>query len=141
MASASRPSGVSRMKSASCVCMRGYTFRMRLMLWLTVIGSIGGIALYFWKARERWKEKQRESEARFAEMMGQLKPAVAPVPMKVEAPEQRLLFDAAGKAAEAGEPALSIQLYARLLARYPDTQLAAQARSAVESQKKKLAKA
>ena len=41
---------------------------------------------------------------------------------------------------EAGEPALSIQLYARLLARYPQTALAGQARAAVESQKKRLAK-
>jgi hypothetical protein len=121
--------------------MRGYTFRMRLLLWFTVIGAIGGIALWFWKARERWKDKQRESEQRFAEMMAQLKPTVAPTLVKVEAPEQRLLFDAAGKAAAAGEPVLSIQLYARLLARYPDTQFAAQAKAAVESQKKKLAKA
>ena len=40
--------------------------------------------------------------------------------------------------AEAGEPALAIQLYARLLARYPDSALGIQARAAVEAQKKKL---
>lgn len=55
--------------------------------------------------------------------------------------KQRLLFDAAAKAGEAGEPVLSIQLYARLLARYPDSTLAAQARAAVEMQKKNVTKA
>lgn len=55
--------------------------------------------------------------------------------------KQRLLFDAAAKAGDAGEPVLSIQLYARLLARYPDSALASQARAAVEVQKKNLAKA
>lgn len=55
--------------------------------------------------------------------------------------KQRLLFDAAAKAAEAGEPVLSIQLYARLLARYPDSAFASQARAAVEMQKKNLTKA
>jgi hypothetical protein len=55
--------------------------------------------------------------------------------------KQRLLFEAAAKAGEAGEPVLSIQLYARLLARYPDSAFAAQARAAVEAQKKNLTKA
>jgi len=55
--------------------------------------------------------------------------------------KQRLLFDAAAKAGEAGEPVLSIQLYARLLARYPDSTFAPQARAAVEMQKKNLTKA
>jgi hypothetical protein len=54
--------------------------------------------------------------------------------------KQRLLFDAAAKAGEAGEPVLSIQLYARLLARYPDSTFASQARAAVEMQKKYLTK-
>jgi hypothetical protein len=121
--------------------MRRYTFPMKALVWLIVIGSFAGIVAWFWKARERLRDKQRASEQRLAEMMAQLKPVVAPTAVKVDAPEQRLLFDAAGKAAEAGEPVLSIQLYARLLARYPDTQLAAQAKAAVESQKKKLAKA
>jgi hypothetical protein len=53
--------------------------------------------------------------------------------------QQRLLLEAASKAGEAGEPALSIQLYAKLLARYPQTSFAEQARAAVEAQKKKLA--
>lgn len=55
--------------------------------------------------------------------------------------KQRLLFDAATKAGEAGEPVLSIQLYARLLARYPDSTFASRARAAVELQKKNLTKA
>jgi hypothetical protein len=54
--------------------------------------------------------------------------------------KQRLLLEAAAKAGEAGEPVLSIQLYARLLARYPDSAFAAQAREAVEAQKKNLPK-
>ena len=57
------------------------------------------------------------------------------------APQERLLLDAAAKAGEAGEPALSIQLYAKLLARYPQSALATQARAAVEAQKKKLVQA
>jgi hypothetical protein len=52
-----------------------------------------------------------------------------------------MLLEAAAKAAEAGEPALSIQLYARLLSRFPQTVLATQARAAVEAQKKKLSTA
>lgn len=53
---------------------------------------------------------------------------------------QKLLFEAGHRAAEAGEPALAIQLYARLLARFPDGAFATQARSAVETQKRKLSK-
>jgi hypothetical protein len=56
----------------------------------------------------------------------------------VSVAQQKLLYDAASKAGEAGEAVLSIQLYARLLARYPDSQLGMQARAAVEAQKKKL---
>jgi hypothetical protein len=54
--------------------------------------------------------------------------------------QQKLLYEAASKAGEAGEPVLSIQLYARLLSRYPDSTLGTQARSAVQAQKKKLTK-
>ena len=53
----------------------------------------------------------------------------------------RLLLEAASKAGEAGEPALSIQLYAKLLSRYPQTSFSVQARAAVAEQKKKLTKA
>jgi len=55
--------------------------------------------------------------------------------------QQKLLFEAAHKAGEAGESALAIQLYARLLARYPASALAPQARAAVEALKRKLGKA
>ena len=65
------------------------------------------------------------------------KPGAAPA---ADLGPQKLLFDAAAKAGEAGEPALSIQLYARLIARYPNSALVAQARSAVEAQKSRLAK-
>ena len=60
--------------------------------------------------------------------------------MQPSSRQQKLLFEAAAKAGEAGEPALSIQLYARLIARYPDSAFVAQARAAVEAQKSKLAK-
>ena len=55
--------------------------------------------------------------------------------------QERLLLEAASKAGEAGEPALSIQLYAKLLSRYPQTTFSSQARAAVVEQKKKLTKA
>ena len=64
-------------------------------------------------------------------------PAPAPAP---DLGPQKLLFDAAAKAGEAGEPALSIQLYARLISRYPNSALAALARTAVAAQKARLAK-
>jgi hypothetical protein len=67
-------------------------------------------------------------------------PAQPPAEVKALA-RQKLLLEAAAKAGEAGEPVLSIQLYARLLARYPESGFAAQARAAVEAQKKNLAKA
>ena len=55
--------------------------------------------------------------------------------------QQKLLFESAHKAGEAGEPALAIQLYARLLVRYPASAFAEQARAGAEAQKKKLVKA
>jgi hypothetical protein len=68
-------------------------------------------------------------------------PPAAPTPaVDSSLPQQKLLLEAAAKAGEAGEPVLAIQLYARLLARFPDGAFAAQARSAVETQKQKLAK-
>lgn len=54
--------------------------------------------------------------------------------------QQKLLFESAHKAGEAGEPALAIQLYARLLVRYPESGFADQARAGAEAQKKKLLK-
>ena len=53
---------------------------------------------------------------------------------------QKLLFEAAHKAGEAGEPALAIQLYARLLSRFPATGFAEPARAAVAVLRKKMVK-
>ena len=71
-------------------------------------------------------------------------PAAAPVvPLPAASSglaRQKMLFEAAHKAGEAGEPALAIQLYGRLMARYPATAFADQVRAAVETLKKRLAK-
>jgi hypothetical protein len=78
-----------------------------------------------------------------AMLIAQAKPSVPTVsaaPAPVIAPQERLLLDAATKAGEAGEPVLCIQLYAKLLSRYPQTSFAAQARAGVELQKRKLPK-
>ena len=114
---------------------------MKLMIWLLVLGAIGVFGYAIWTWRRRLEERRRASEERFAAFMAQAKPAVAAKPADTGLPQQKLLFEAAAKAGEAGEPALSIELYARLLARFPDSAFAAQARSALEAQKQKLAKA
>lgn len=119
---------------------------MRVLTWLLVIAAIGVLGYAFWTWRSRWLERQRAAEERFAALLAQARPAVPPVEPATSTPDlslpqQKLLFEAAAKAGEAGEPALSIQLYARLLARYPESGFAAQARAAVEAQKQKLAKA
>ena len=124
---------------------------MTAFLWLLVLAGLGVVGYLLWKWRERWQEHQRVSEERLAAFIAQARPAAAPSaaaptaaarpPADNSLPQQKLLFEAAAKAGEAGEPVLSIQLYARLLARFPDTAFAAQARSAVEAQKRKLAKA
>ena len=108
------------------------------MIWLLTLAAIGVFGYAIWLWQRRLREQRRRSEERMASFMAQAKPA-APKPDPGLA-QQRLLFDAAAKAAEAGEPALSIQLYARLIARFPDSALCAQARAAVEAQKPKLAK-
>jgi hypothetical protein len=135
------------MKSASRVCIGGYTFRMTIGAWLLALAAVGVFGYAIWLFRRRLGERQRVADERVASFMAQARPASAP-PASAPAPalqkplepQQRLLLEAGAKAAEAGEPALSIQLYARLLARYPDSPFAAQARSAVEAQKQKLAK-
>jgi hypothetical protein len=115
--------------------MRRYTFRMKALFWIVLIAGVAGCAYWWRRWRQREDERERAAEQRFAALMAQTKAEVAPVD-----PAQRLLFEAAGKAGEANEPALSIQLYARLISRFPDSVLAGQARAAVELQKKKLAK-
>jgi hypothetical protein len=107
----------------------------------------GGIP---WYIRRMFKERQRAEEERAASFLaataGKTKSAEPPPPAAAVAPavdglaQQKLLFEAARKAGEAGEPALSIQLYARLLARYPTTAFAGQALAAVDATKKTLAK-
>jgi hypothetical protein len=150
MDSASRPSGVSRMKSASRVCIGGYTFRMKWIMLLLTLAAIGVLGYAVWIWRERLQQRERASQERFAAFMKEVKPPPVveprtPLAAPREAPAtlapQKLLFEAAAKAGEAGEPVLAIQLYARLLSRFPETALGAQARAAIEAQKAKLAKA
>ncbi len=108
---------------------------MKALFWIVLLAGVVGCA-YWWRHwRQRQDERERAAEQRLAAFMAQAKADAAPVDAA-----QRLLFDAAGKAGEANEPALSIQLYARLISRFPDGALVAQARAAVEAQKKKLAK-
>jgi hypothetical protein len=126
------------MKSASSVCIGRYTSRVKALAWLIFIASIGVVAYGLARWRKRWEEQQRMAEARISEFMAQVRPT-AIAPSAAAAPQERLLLEAAGKAGEAGEPALAIQLYARLLSRFPQTAFAAQARAAVAEQKKKLA--
>src|SRR5436189_4856975 len=107
MASASRPSGVSRMKSASSVCMPRYTFLpMKLFFWLIVLATIGGIVYFFARWRRQWAERQQEADARMMSLIVQARPpapagaaTMAPAPA---APQERLLLDAAAQAGEAG---------------------------------------
>jgi hypothetical protein len=142
---------------------------MRQLVWILLLAIAAGLVYWFIHLRRRWAERERASEERFAAFMAKTlpqrngaPPSLAPVappatpkpaaPVQPAAPasaprsdpaashQQLLLLEAAAKAAEAGEPALAIQLYARLLGRYPDSALGAQARAAIEEQKKKLSK-
>jgi hypothetical protein len=118
---------------------------MRGFAWFLVVGVVGAFVYFFMRWREKWVNRQRASEVRFATFIAEVRPdapapALAPVSTPSADPKERLLLEAASKAGEAGEPVLCIQLYARLLSRYPQTQFATQARAAVEQQKKNLAK-
>ena len=101
-----------------------------------------------WRWRRREEERNRTAGERLASFIAQAAPEAQALPATQALPrvdagsllQQRLLLEAASKAGEAGEPALSIQLYARLLSRYPDSSFAGQARAAVEEQKKRLAR-
>src|SRR6476469_1543998 len=116
MASASRPSGVSRMNGASSVCIARYTFLMKGLLWVVMIASLAGLAWGVARWRRQWTARQQAAEARMASFVAQAAPSAptvtsaAPPPV---APQERLLLEAAAKAGEADEPVLSIQLYAR----------------------------
>ena len=116
---------------------------MKQMVWVIALGVAAGMGYWLWFAARRYGERKRAAEERFAGFIAQtMKPAAPKVgaPPTADLGPQKLLFDAAAKAGEAGEPALSIQLYARLIARYPNGALVAQARAAVEAQKSRLAK-
>ncbi len=118
---------------------------MNTLFWLVVVALVATIAALIWLTRRRAEERQRAEEARIAAFVSGLAPTPKPVdapaaPANSEIALQKLLFEAAHKAGEANEPALAIQLYARLLARYPTTAFAVQARAAVETQKKKRSK-
>ena len=123
---------------------------MKQVIWLVALAAMGGVVYGLWRMKAKWEERNRASEDRFATFMAQALPGAASAtpavpPMIAEAKAshdvaiQRLLLEAGAKAGEAGEPALSIQLYAKLLARYPSCTFAQQARAALETQKKKLA--
>ena len=121
---------------------------MKALVWLVTLGALAGIAYGFARWHARWAERRKAADERFSSFIAQARPAApplnaaSPVPQPPQsAPEESLLFEAAGKAGQAGEPALSIQLYARLLARYPDSRFAAQAQAGVVEQQKKLARA
>lgn len=123
------------------------------LFWLVVCGFVLTAAGTVWYVLRKFKERQLAEEARMASFLAatagkprlvEASPAPAPeavAPAGNDRAQQKLLFEAAHKAGEAGEAALAIQLYARLLVRYPQTAFADQARAAVEAQKKKLAKA
>jgi len=114
---------------------------MKFFVWLVILGAIGGIGYLLWKWRERWTEHKRASEERLAVFIAQAKPAAPSAAPAADSslPTQRLLFEAALKAGEAGEAAISIQLYGRLLERYPESAFGGQAQEAIEQQKRKLA--
>src|SRR5437868_6132744 len=102
------------MKSASSVCIDRYTFRMKSIAWLVVIGALAGIGYSLFLLRKRWQERKQVSEQRLASFVAGSLPAKAPLlppepPMAQPASDpdagrQRLLFEAAAKAVEAGEP-------------------------------------
>ena len=113
-----------------------------------LIAGAAGLAFWFWRAYQHFAERSRASDQRFASAMTDVMSTKATAPLLPPKPaqdlagmaQQKLLYEAASKAGEAGEAVLSIQLYARLLARYPQTAFDTQARAAVEAQKKKLVK-
>ena len=123
---------------------------MKSIVWILALAIAAGLGYWLWSLWRKLEERKRAAEERFASFMAQtmkpgaprLDPVPAPAipPAAADLGPQKLLFEAAAKAGEAGEPALSIQLYARLIARYPDGAFAAQARAAVDAQKKKLAR-
>ena len=117
---------------------------MRFVAWMLTALIAAGLAYVIRRAYLQWQERSRAAEERMATLLAQAKAAAPDAPSAAppkEAAQERLLFDAAAKTAQAGEAALAIQLYARLLSRFPESALAVQARAAVAEQKARLAKA
>jgi len=138
------------------------------MFWLAILGFAAAAVWIVARIRRKVVERERAAQARAADLLaslaGSAAPAAAPAaPAAASAPaafsmptapqprppraaatdglaQQKLLFESAHKAGEAGEAALAIQLYARLLERYPATAFAQPARDAVEAQKKRLSR-
>lgn len=113
---------------------------MKQFLFVILVGAFAAMVVFFFIRYRAWAERQRASDERFAGFLGQARPAAPAAPPDPTLAQQKLLLEAASKAGEAGEAVLSIQLYARFIVRYPQSALGAQARAAVEAQKKKLAK-
>jgi hypothetical protein len=125
---------------------------MRTIVWLLLFALAVAAGWLIWRSLRQWEARKRAEEQRFANFMAGTTAAAKPraaAPAALTAPlpqaanglaQQRMLFEAAHKAGAAGEPALAIELYGRLLARYPATAFADQARAAVEALKKKLVK-
>ncbi len=133
---------------------------MNVFLWLVIAAFAATIIWTVWYVRRKSEERRLAEEARVAAFVASLSatpklpagtaqgiapsPALAPARPSSAAANgialQKLLFEAAHKAGEAGEPALAIQLYARLLARFPATGFAVPARAAVAALQKKVAK-
>ena len=130
---------------------------MMWALWLVLFATATAFGWLIWHNLGKIQARRRAEAERFANFIaGNTGAAAQNASAPLSAPRsaipgaapstapgdelsvQKMLFDAARKAGEAGEPALSIQLYTRLLARYPATTLAIPARAAVEAQKKKL---
>jgi hypothetical protein len=118
---------------------------MRAVFWLVVFAGIVAMVYTVKLIRQRYEQRRRASEERAASLLAQVAPRAAlppkepPLQPKRDDPHERLLREAAAKAGEAGEPALAVQLYARLLARYPESAYGQQAKEAMEEQKRKLA--
>jgi hypothetical protein len=134
---------------------------MGTLFWLVLLALAAVAGWLLWRSLRQWEARKRAEEERFASFMAEtaaaakpnaaaLEPAAskaaaasaAPSPQAIDGlAQQKMLFEAAHKAGEAGEPALAIQLYGRLLARYPATAFAEQARAGAAALKKKLVKA
>jgi hypothetical protein len=133
---------------------------MNILFWLVVASFAATVIWLVWYVLRKAEERRLAEETRAAAFITGLAvaprstagngtgaaPLLAPAPAQLSsAPasdiaQQKLLFEAAHKAGEAGEPVLAIQLYARLLSRFPETSFAEPARAATAALNKKLVK-